>query len=278
MRGYRTGACFVIVVTLLAAVAQGGDAITEAKRKAAADLMKEGKTADAIAMIGEVIKADPENYKDHLLLARGSDKLNKGQEAAEQYRRTLAIMTATSIDDRLARTEAERRLKVLDVLMNKIQTTEEEFLKKLDQLEREAIAAKDERAVERVFRLKGGIWKAQQRSDVGSCEIRPDLDWQMSGMKAKPGMTYFIRAVGRWTILDEPNCTADGLVNQQASGGNVGCLVVAVAGVPQKFSFVGSQGQFTASSSGELMFLANVREQKDRSKNNGRITVIIQAK
>ncbi len=276
MRGYRTGAFFLVGVTLLASLAWGGDAITEAKRKAAADLMKEGKTADAIAMIGEVIRVDPENYRDHLLLARGFDKLNKAQEAAEQYREVLSL--PGSAEDRPSRLEAERRLKVLDIQMNKILAAEDEFLKKLDQLERDAIAAKDERAVERVFKLKGAVWHAQHRTELGTFEVHPNLNWQPSGMMAKQGATYLFRAVGRYTIMDQPNCTADGLAGEQAFGGNIGCLAVAIVGSPQKFAFVGSRGQFTAPTSGELMFLTGVRDEKDRLGSKGSITVMIQAK
>src|SRR5690349_2882557 len=138
---------------LVRAAAPAPDNLSDAKRRAAADLMREGNTADAVAMLREVLRADPDQYKDHLQLARALDKLNRPAEAAEEYHRAADLIASRHVDDRATKAEVERRLRVLDARTAKIVAAEDEFLKRLDVLEREAVAAKDMRALERVFAL-----------------------------------------------------------------------------------------------------------------------------
>lgn len=276
MHGYRTGIVFALTLMLAATFASAGDAVTEAKRKAANDLMKEGKTTDAIAMIGEVIKADPENYKDHLLLARAYDKLNKSQLAAEQYRHSLAIMVSTSIDDRASKTEVERRLKVLDLQMNKIQAAEEEFLKKLDLLEREAISARDVAAVRRVFRLKGGIYRAQERHDRGGAEVFAADGWRDAGFDVQVGKGYRVRAVGTFRLSGAGEATADGVAQRSSANGEgpQGLLLAQIQGV-RGYLKLGSNGRFVAENSGKLLFLLNATE-AEKAGGTGSVTVLIE--
>ncbi len=273
MRFYRTGVVVIVVLLALVAAGRGADAVIEAKRRAAAELMKEGKTADAIALTKEVIKSDGENYRDHLLLARANDKLNNRAEAVEAYRRVLELLTTN--DDRAVRTEVERRLKVLDAQTIKIQAAEDEFLKKLETLEREAIAAKDMRAVEHVFRLKGGVWAAQGAKDAAGFEVTANGEWQASPLVARQGATYRLRAAGRWMVGGAAPCTADGLTDQPViTGGPMGCLIVAVSGEHGKYQVVGSDGRFTAPTSGKLAFICNMRTMAERAKNTGTVYVI----
>lgn len=271
---YRTGAILLLALIVAAPLAMGGDAVTDAKRKAAADLMKEGKTTDAIALISEVLKADPDNYKDHLLLARGYDKLNKTQEAVDAYRRVLELLGNS--EDRTAKTEADRRLKVLDAQSAKIRAAEDEFLKKIDSLEREAIAARDMRAIAHIFRLKSGIWAAQSRIDAAGIEVSANGEWQTCRMAVKAGATYRIRAAGTWIIADTP-CSADGLADRSPiAGGAMGVLIVAVSGELAKYHAAGTNTRFTAGSTGHLTFICNMPTQTERTKNIGTVHVIVQ--
>jgi tetratricopeptide (TPR) repeat protein len=276
MHGYRTGIILALTLVLAATVANAGDAVTEAKRKAANDLMKEGKTTDAIAMINEVLKADPENYKDHLLLARAYDKLNKSQLAAEQYRHSLTIMLSTSTEDRALKTEVERRLKVLDLQMNKIQAAEEDFLKKLDLLERESISARDAAAVRRVFRLKTGVYRAQERRDRGGAEVFAADGWREAGFDVQAGKGYRVRTVGTFRLPGAGESTADGVAQKPSANGEgpQGLLLAQIQGA-KGYLKLGSNGRFVAENSGKLYFLLSATE-AEKTGGAGSVTVLIE--
>ena len=69
----------------------------------------------------------------------------------------------TNADERGARVEAERKAKVVvvkDTVSGKIDLAVDEYLKKLDVLEREAISARNMSAMAKIFRLKGSTWVA----------------------------------------------------------------------------------------------------------------------
>jgi hypothetical protein len=252
--------------------APAGDAVVDAKRRAASELMKAGKTEEAISLLGEVLKADEKNYKDHLMLGRAYDKLNKPSEAVQSYRCVLELLGPG--EDRPARAEVERRLKVLDAQMLKIQAAEEELLKKLDGLEHEAIGAKDMRAVQRVFHLKGSLWAAQGRKDAASFEVIANGDWQGGTMTVQAGISYRIRVAGMWTIHPGISCTADGTDALPATQwGAAGGLIAAVEG-DARYKVVGSNGVFTAPSSGRLVFVCNMSSLPQRNKNDGKIIVL----
>src|SRR5437016_4623190 len=63
------------------------DAVLDAKRRAAAQLLHDGKPAEAIALLEEVTKATDTAYADHLLMARASEKLGQTSDALRHYRR-----------------------------------------------------------------------------------------------------------------------------------------------------------------------------------------------
>ncbi len=272
---YRTGIIFLCACWMLSPLAQAGDGVMDAKRKAAADLMKEGKTAESIALIGEVIRADPENYKDHLLLARGYDKMNKSADASEHYRLVLSLMASNNIDDRASKMEAERRLKVLDLQMNKIQAAEDEFMKKLEQLEREAIAAKDSAAVRRVFKLKGALYRAEERRDRFGVEVGASDGWRESGFAVGAGKSYRVRAVGTFRMPACGEVSADGGQRASENGqGAMGLLIAQIEG-GKEYIKLGSSGRFVAGNSGKLYFLINGTG-PEKSGASGSITVLIE--
>jgi tetratricopeptide (TPR) repeat protein len=263
-------------MVLLLALARVGvaDGVTDAKRRAAAELVKQGKNADAVALLREVVKIEPDNYTDHLALARAYEKLNKPPEAVTEYHRVLDLLSTR--DDRAARLEAERRLKVLDAQGIKIQAAEDEFLRKLEALEHEAIAARDMRAVEQVFRLKAGVWAAQGRKDAVGFEVRANGEWQACPMTVRQGASYHLRAAGTWRIDGVTPCTADGLREEEPiTGGPIGCLIVAVAGQTAQYRAVGSDGHFVAPASGRLTFICNMKTAAERTTNAGAVYVLV---
>lgn len=278
MSSYRRTVGILLTLALVAVSpvrdARGADALADAKRKAAADLMRDGKTADAVALTLEVIRGDPDNYRDHLLLARAYDKQNKPQEAVDAYRRVLA--TLAPADDRAVRAEAERRLKVLDVQMIKIQAAEDEFLKRLDALEREAIAAKDVRGVERTFRLKGAIYTAERRGDAFGSEIQANVAWQECGPVLTAGRRYRYRVVGTWTIHPGRQCGPNGVPDLPPVGRFArGALTAKLSSGPEIFGF-GDSGIFIPPASGKLLFITNMSTHEDRVKNSGYVFILFE--
>jgi hypothetical protein len=277
----RMGSLVVIVLSAVALApiapspARGAsDPVTEAKRKAANDLMRDGKTGDAIALLQEVMRADPNQYKDHLMLARAYDKQNKPEEALEAYRRVLDLPGGA--DDRAVKMEVERRLKVLDGQSAKIQAAEDEFMKRLDALEREAVAARDMRALSRVFALKGGVWNARGRKDGGGAEVAAANEWVETNMVVHKGRRYRVRAAGTWGIFGGSQCTADGLPNGPTNGqGALGTLLGAIDTAPG-FIPLGTDRTFVAAATGRLRLISNMNTAADRAKNTGRIYVLIE--
>jgi hypothetical protein len=165
---------------------------------------------------------------------------------------------------------------VLDAQGIKIQAAEEEFLKKLDALEREAIGARDMRAVEQVFRLKAGIWAVQGRKDAVGFEVRANGEWQACPMAVQQGASYHFRAGGTWRIDGVTPCTADGLRQEESIiGGPIGCLIVAVAGQTTQYQAVGSDGHFVAPASGRLTFICNMKTAAERATNTGAVFVLV---
>jgi hypothetical protein len=151
---------------------------------------------------------------------------------------------------------------------------EDEFLKKLDALERDAIAARDTRAVERIFRLRGGVWAAQGRKDAMGIEIAANSDWKGGAMEVQEGVTYRVRAAGTWTLYTGVRCTPDGTDTLPANHwGAIGGLMAAVSG-DGRFQWVGSNGVFTAPTSGRLVLICNVNSPAEQARNDGSVFVI----
>jgi len=269
---YRTGAILLLALINLAPLAMAADAVTDAKRKAAADLMKDGKTTDAIALITEVIKADPENYRDHLLLARGYDKMNKAQEAVDSYRRVLELPGGS--EDRTAKTEAERRLKFLDAQTSKIRAAEDEFLKKLDALEHDAIAAKDMRALQQVFALRGGVWNARGRKEGFGVDLPATAEWLDSTAIVKKGVKYRARVAGYWTI-NGVECTADGTdAVPPTVNGKIGSILASIEG-DGRYQRITTDCTFVPIATGRITFVSNAHTREERDKGSGRVYVLV---
>src|SRR5260221_10838258 len=197
----------LVLIAALAAfaslpVARGADVVVDAKRRAAAELMRDGKLSEAVSLINEVLNIDNTNYRDYLLRARAYDKLNKASDTVESYNRVLELLanSAGSAEERQVKAEADKRIKALDAQVIKIRGAEDEFLKKLDILERDAIAARDIPAVRRIFRLKAGVYKAGGPRDPPGGEVVMAQAGQNRDFVGKAGVTYPIRAVRAYQI------------------------------------------------------------------------------
>jgi hypothetical protein len=274
------GVVLLIGLTLAThvAIAAGpaSDTITDAKRRAASELMREGKTADAIAMLEEVLRSDPDQYKDHLQLARALDKLSRPADAAEEYHRAADLIAGRHIDDRAARAEVERRLRVLDAQTAKIAAVEDELLKKLDALEREAIAAKDMRALQRVFALRGGVWNARGRKEGFGVELPATAEWLDAGAVVEKGVTYRVRAAGYWTINGVARCTADGSPDFPPTvHGPYGRLLASVEN-GGRYEHLSTDCTFVAPATGRITFTTNVTTREERARSTGRLYVLVE--
>jgi tetratricopeptide (TPR) repeat protein len=272
MSRQRMGCVILSILLVLAAVARASDAVTEAKRRAASELTRDGKLAEAIALTQEVVKVDPTNYRDYLLLGRAYDKLNKSSEAVAAYRHVSELLGPS--DDRAVRAEIERRLKVLDVQNAKVQAVEEEFLKKVEALEREAIVAKDMTAVRRIFRLKAGIYQASERRERAGVEVNAAERWQDGGIVVQAGRTYRIRAAGVYHVHAGVDCTPDGTqAYPENYQGRNGILVGKVEG--SAVSQIGSSGRMTPDRTGRLYLLLNTT-MAEKADSSGSVTVLVE--
>jgi hypothetical protein len=271
----------VVVVVMLgqASGAAANDAVLDAKRKAAAQLLKDGKTADALTLLGEVTKTDDTFWGDHLMMARACEKLGRASEALHHYKRVLELTPGApaAADERAARQEADKRVKQLDPMGGKIDAVVDEYVRKLDTLEREAIASRNMAALERIFRLRGMIWEAEKVKDAGFCEVQAHGEWQTTGLTVKEGQTYRVRAAGTWSVKGERGlveCTAAG--TKERADASVSYRMGQLLGqVNGKQMPLGEDVTFTAPASGMLMLIEGDLGESYRTANKGSLQVLI---
>ena len=276
MSRHRFGMVILSVGLALALRVGAADALVDAKRRAAADLARAGKHADAVAMLREVVNVAPGDYRDHLALARAYDRLNRPNEAVESYRRAADLIASTRADDSAARGEIDRRLRVLDARSLKVAAAEDEFLKKLDALERDAVAARDVRALQRVVALRGGVWNARGRKDGFGVDLPATAEWLDAGATVEKGVTYRVRAVGHWTINGTLRCTADGVPDHAPTlHGPYGSLLASVEN-GGRYERLSSDSTFVAPASGRISFISNVNTREERNRSTGRLYVLVQ--
>jgi tetratricopeptide (TPR) repeat protein len=274
----RAAAALVCGIAIAAAApTSGADGVSDAKRRAAADLLRQGRTADAIVLLTEVVIADPGQWRDQIALARAYDKANKTGDAIRAYRRAAEQLAAPSTaDERAAAAEADKRLKVLDQQSVKLDAAVEDFLKKLDQLERDAAAARNGSAVDRIWKVRAGAVHGQDRPGRGACVVQANVDWQSSGFRVVKGARYRVAAHGTWRMSPGPEgeCTPAGVAGgPTVVHGPVGMLI---GGVDMKAPYwvVGAGGEFEAAASGTLYFVAN-EPAEAKADNSGSVAVVV---
>jgi hypothetical protein len=185
------------------------------------------------------------------------------------------VPSPATADERSARQECDKRLKVLDAQIAKIRALEEDALKRLNVLEREAIAARDEPALRRVFRFKGGIYASRRDTRAAGFEIRGSEGYVSSGVVVEPGRIYRIRAIGRVRLTPAVECTADGTDAVKPIGETpAGMLLATNPGFPDHFR-IGVNCRFEPKRKGELHFLI-MDGGLERLDNTGGFTVLIE--
>jgi hypothetical protein len=181
--------------------------------------------------------------------------------------------TASAGDDRADRAEAEKKLKVLDPTGNRIDAAVEEFHRKLDGLEREAATSRNMMAMQRLFRLRAGLWEGEGKKDRGGCEVTARGEWQDSGVDVVAYQPYRVRAAGTWTVRGGAETTANG-VAVKGSDIRLGQLT---ADIKDKFYNLGEDVVFTPQVSGRVTFIGvDEKGASGRVQNRGTIYVIIE--
>ena len=181
-------------------------------------------------------------------------------------------------EERSARQEAEKKVKLMDPVGPKIEQAVEEFLRKLDALEREAVAARSLSAMEQIFRQRGHAWVAAKAKDRGYAEVRADGAWQDGGIDVIANRTYHVRAAGGWRVLgasgdQHVECTAAGTQARAGNGyGRMGQLMGQVGG---KQYPLGEDAEFTPTTAGRLTLIENEDDSKARQHNTGVIQVLV---
>lgn len=287
---FRVAAKMVCGVALLLAVlilqrhgsAASSDVVLDAKRKAAAQLLREGKAADCLSLLTEVVAADDTLYSDHLLMAHANEKLGHAAEALPHYRRVIELLptASTNREERSAYQEADKKIKLVDPLSAKLDAMGDDYQKKLDGLEREALAARNMTALERIFRLRGMAWNADRIKGRGFAEVSANGGWQTTGMELKEKQTYRVRAAGTWRIqgatAKDPQieCTANGTDKRKVP------IAVAIVGqlegqVDGKFFPLGEDVTFVSPGSGPLTLIEFDVDGSARLHNKGSLQVLI---
>lgn len=268
----------LLAAVLPSAALAASDAVVEAKRRAANDLIRTNKTADGIALLREVVALDDKNFRDFLALARAHDKLNASAEALTAYRKVLALVPtdSKSPEERAARGEAERRVKVLDQQSAKIDLTVEETLKKIIALEKEAETARATASAERLYRIHAALLQADARPDRGGAEVQASrFDWTVTHFILQKGKSYRVQCKGVWRLSarGDEECTADGLTKREFNGRPAGCVVASAPGAIE-FATLGRDTTFVSPVDGQL--IVTCWEKGDEKKDNsGSIFLLI---
>jgi hypothetical protein len=269
-----------ILMVLVGAV-PAVDSQLDAKRKAGAQSLRAGNAQEALVFLSEVAASPEATYQDQLALGRVLDKLGRGAEGARPYRRVLEMTseTAKDADERSARTEAERRLKTLDPMWDRVRQASDRFLKELEALDRDAERAHNDLAQEQIFRLRLALVKADPNANVTAFTVLPNpANWQETGFKVVAGQVYRCRARGVWRMgkTSADDCNANGLADRRNSFGPIGMLQAAVEQKPP-FINLGVDVEFKAPSTG-ILGLGRNQEAAAGVSNSGCLWVLIEKK
>jgi tetratricopeptide (TPR) repeat protein len=266
----------MLAVTVSVAPFSGAsDALLDAKRDAAAKLLKDGKSAEAQKLYEEVVAQDAGTWSDHYALAKLYDKSGDTAKAVEAYRtvKTLLSSNARTGAERSALSDSEKRLDVLDQLSGEIEAATKEFFKALDKIDKDAAKIKDKGAADRTFQLRAAILAAEPRNGWAAFQVPPNR-YVDTGYMLEAGKTYTIEARGKWTVEAGVSCSPAGRTDiPPNASGRVGGLVALVS-EGGNAQFVGEATTFKASANAQLRLVVN--EPSDRwSDNRGFIWAIV---
>jgi tetratricopeptide (TPR) repeat protein len=258
---------------------RAADALVDAKRKAAIDLLKQGKPVEAISIIKEIQASSPGDFRDQLLLCRALDRGNHVDEAAAGWKKLLEMLPSAGgqEEEREARFEAERRIRILDPGAAKLDAALAEFSKKLESLEKDPELARNPATIEHVVRLRAALDMAAGHKNYAICEVTANAPgvWTDTGVMLQAGRTYHIRAFGTWRVnahKPETECTAAGLNSLGGNeAGSFGSLAGSIGGQPPYFA-VGPDLVILPRVGGPLKLAINLAA---RSESSGSLRVYI---
>jgi hypothetical protein len=167
----------------------------------------------------------------------------------------------------------------LDRQSEKVDAAVLEFLKKLDQLEREATSAKNAAAVERVARLRMNTYRGIGSPDRGGLEVTAQIVWQDTGFRVEQGQLYRVVAYGSWKMGKQPadECDANGTGRSFPEGwAELGRLVGCIDQKYDRSTFMalGTDVTFKAYATGTL-FLAPHEHASKTGDNSGSLLVLV---
>jgi hypothetical protein len=272
--------CCIVVLSAASFAACAADASLDAKRKAGAQFLREGKLQEAAAILREVAASPDADYRDHLTLARAYDRFNRPREAVAAYRKIVSLVSESTrdADEKSARGEAERRLKVLDPVSEKVRQARSRFLKELDGLERDAELAHSDMAQEDIFKLRLALLKTDPNANMLAFTVLPNpVNFQDTGFQVVAGQVYRCHARGVWRMGTTPadDCNANGLADKRNQVGPIGMLLGAVDQKPPYIN-LGVDVEFTAPSTGILGLGRN--QDAGAVINSGSLSVLIERK
>jgi len=251
-----------LLIALLVIPLVSGDTVTDAKRQAAIQLLRDGKGAEAAAIIKEVLAVDPSDYRDQMLLARACEKAQRPADELDAWRRLLAELPSVGgeEDQQIARVEAVRRIRQLDPSQAAIEASLGDLPRRLSMLERDPAVSRNPVALERVLKVLVAVDELTLKRFHTTCVIKSTALWTDSGVVVQAGRTYRIHAFGTWrTVANDPTteCDADGLKSVPADEcgpvGSMGARITTAGGVIP----VGKDLTLTPSISGALYFACN---------------------
>lgn len=270
-------AAFVFALAVTAALAPASDALLDAKRDAAAKLLRQGKTADALKLYEEIVANDEKVWSDHLALAKIYDKTGETSKAVESYQVVLALIGSApkSGTERAALSEAKKRLDSLDALSQELDRWLGDAAKSLRSLVDNAEKTKNTLALARIQKVQRGLVQAGVTGIPMLIHVDAKADWVDTELSLVPGDTIQIAAKGRWSVkASDPSRTTDpdGLVQLSLLGGFPQGMLLARIGRDGPSIPIGSLRAVQAEAPGSLFLAIN---DDGRSDNAGEADVYI---
>lgn len=277
-RSYIRPILALLAIALLIPLAPAaGDAVLDAKRSAAAKLLKDGKAADAQKLYEEIIAQDDTVWSDHYALAKMYDKAGETPKAVEAYQKTVRLLkgNAKASAERSALADAEKRIRILDELSDKLEAVLERFENELKPLARDAERGKNAAVSEKIESIREVLAVVSSKSEQLKVTVEAKAEWVDTGVDVVPGKTVTFRASGVWNTLNGNSnfsCDADG----RAAAGQVGGLpigtLIARVGLTGAPIPVGVRRTISFSASGRLFLACNDEGRRD---NVGHIEVLL---
>lgn len=261
-----------LLVGAYSAASQTDDSLIDAKRQMISELMRKDEFDQAAAMSRDLLATDPTHYQDHLALAHSYEKLGKEPEAIAEYQavRDLLPPTAQNNEQRSARAEADRRIRLLDPTSEKLRVLLSDLNVKLESLEREAHDSHNEMGVAQIKQVQAQLASCTAFRTHALLPVSARANWVDTGLDVVAGEKYQIIATGIWKSSPTTPCDADGIPHLMTGNFAQGALIGSVgSAVP---FLLGKKTIFVAPASGRLLLGMN---DDDKADNSGSVQVYI---